>query len=343
MSAGQPGRATAAFDGIGLAPSGKVVYNTRIVWAWGGTRIKPLRPHSFAARPVPATAAINPKGLFSYVKMKKLACCLLAALLMVGAFAGCSDRGEESPAAQSGSESQASSTPPDQGESSQNQADAGESSGQSSGEEVPALSVNLVQFQDPQPGDTIAVMKTTMGEIRIRLFPQYAPYAVENFKVLAEAGYYDGRNFHRVIPDFMIQAGSLDGQGHGGKSIYQDADGNEVSFPDEFTLDLWNFRGALSMANSGPNTNSSQFFIVQRGTLGEGEEEYLRERQYPEAVIEKYKVVGGTHHLDFVHTVFGFVLEGMDVVDAIAAVERDANDHPLEEVLIESITFETVE
>ena len=100
-----------------------------------------------------------------------------------------------------------------------------------------------------------AVIETTMGTITAQLFPKYAPKTVENFVKLAEKNYYDDVIFHRVIPDFMIQGGDPTGTGRGGESIYGHP------FEDEFSEELFNFTGALSMANAGPNTNGSQFFI----------------------------------------------------------------------------------
>ena len=113
------------------------------------------------------------------------------------------------------------------------------------------------QTQAPASGEEVAVIKTSKGDIFVRLFPEHAPKAVENFKTHAKNGYYDGLIFHRVINDFMIQGGDPTGSGMGGESIWG------KSFEDEFTPELHNLRGALSMANAGPNTNGSQFFIVQ--------------------------------------------------------------------------------
>ena len=107
------------------------------------------------------------------------------------------------------------------------------------------------QLNAPVAGDMIATVKTNMGEIKIKLFPEYAPKAVENFTTHAKNGYYDGLIFHRVINDFMIQGGDPNGTGTGGQSIWGH------SFEDEFTGELHNLRGALCMANAGPNTNGS--------------------------------------------------------------------------------------
>ena len=223
------------------------------------------------------------------------------------------------------------------------------------------------------------------GTIRAVLFEEDAPKAVENFITHAEEGYYDGLTFHRVINEFMIQGGDPNGDGTGGESIWGE------SFKDEFTDSLCNFRGALSMANSGKDTNGSQFFIVQESdgssytdsyfdsleesnslsaskkakktmeqytTLGYTTaqlsaygitEEALRasyekqnqgQTKFSGDVRNYYRQVGGTPWLDKMHTVFGQVIDGMDVVDAIAAVSVDDNDVPAETVTITSISIE---
>lgn len=181
-----------------------------------------------------------------------------------------------------------------------------------------------------QKNEKLVEMETSMGTIKIKLFPEYAPKAVENFITHSENGYYEGVTFHRVMNDFMIQGGDPEGTGRGGESIYGQP------FEDEFSDKLFNIRGALSMANSGPSTNGSQFFIVQNSTLAEGLKEEMEKAKYPEEIIKAYEQ-GGTPWLDNKHTVFGQVIEGMDVVDKIASVEVDGNDKPIEEVTIKKI------
>ena len=193
------------------------------------------------------------------------------------------------------------------------------------------------QLKKPTEKDTIAIMKTNMGEIKIKLFPEFAPKTVENFTTHAKNGYYDGLIFHRVIKDFMIQGGDPTGTGRGGESIWG------RSFQDEFTGELHNLRGALSMANAGPNTNGSQFFIVQAKSVPDDLLDQMRgarEDLFPTECIEAYEEVGGTPWLDFRHSVFGQVYEGMDVVDAIANVTSDFDDKPLNDVVIETIIIE---
>ena len=195
-----------------------------------------------------------------------------------------------------------------------------------------------IQLSTPQKGDTLAVMHTNMGDIKIKLFPEKAPKTVENFVTHSKNGYYNGLKFHRVINDFMIQGGDPRGNGTGGESIWGG------SFPDEFDPELHNLRGALSMANSGPNTNGSQFFIVQAREVPSNMLEQMRDLEdngFPADITAAYAELGGTPWLDFRHTVFGQVTEGMDVVDAIAAVETN-NDVPCEDVIINSIDIEII-
>ena len=148
-----------------------------------------------------------------------------------------------------------------------------------------------------------AHMHTTHGTIALELFDDDAPKTVANFRTLASDGFYDGIIFHRVIPDFMIQGGCPQGTGTGGPGY---------TFEDEINHHKVQ-RGALAMANAGPNTNGSQFFIV---------------------------TADGAPWLDGKHTVFGHVTAGMDAVDAIEAVPTDAQDRPLEPPAIESITLD---
>jgi len=187
--------------------------------------------------------------------------------------------------------------------------------------------------KDVLENERVVEMETTMGNITIKLFAEHAPKAVENFITHSENGYYDGVSFHRVIKDFMIQGGDPTGTGGGGESIYGEF------FEDEFSNELYNLRGALSMANAGPKTNGSQFFIVQRSTVDENQIKDLEKANYPKEIIEAYEQHGGTPWLDNAHTVFGHVIEGMEVVDEIANVEVGKLDKPVEDVLIKKITI----
>lgn len=175
-----------------------------------------------------------------------------------------------------------------------------------------------------------ATIKTNQGDIKLQLFPDQAPKTVKNFVESAKQGYYKGVIFHRVIPDFMIQGGDPTGTGAGGESIYGQA------FEDEFSEELFNFKGALSMANAGPNTNGSQFFIVTNENVPADMVGQMKATGYPDEVIARYQE-GGTPWLDFHHTVFGQVIEGMDVAQKISQVKRDFRDRPEEDVVIEDV------
>jgi peptidyl-prolyl cis-trans isomerase-like 1 len=154
---------------------------------------------------------------------------------------------------------------------------------------------------------TVAIIKTNMGIIEIELFADKTPKTVENFVGLAEKGYYNGVIFHRVIKNFMIQGGDPTGTGRGGASFWGG------KFEDEFVSDLKHEGpGILSMANAGPNTNGSQFFIT----------------------------LVPTPWLDGKHTVFGKVINGMDVVKAIGEVKTAAGDKPVKDGVMEEVTIE---
>lgn len=178
----------------------------------------------------------------------------------------------------------------------------------------------------------VATIKTNHGDLVIKLFPDQAPKTVANFVALAKDGYYDGVIFHRIISDFMIQGGDPTGTGMGGESIYGE------SFEDEFSEEVYNLRGALSMANAGPNTNGSQFFIVQNQHFPYSAKELVR-GGWPESIAKRYAEDGGTPHLDRRHTVFGQLAdeESYNVLDAIAAVETDYADKPKEDVVIQTV------
>ena len=184
-----------------------------------------------------------------------------------------------------------------------------------------------------QANEKAVLMQTTLGDIKIKLFPEVAPKAVENFLTHAENGYYEGIIFHRIIKDFMIQGGDPTGTGMGGESIWG------APFEDEFAMNAFNIRGALSMANAGPGTNGSQFFIVQAPHVDVRMGEQMKQAGYPEEMIKAYMEQGGTPWLDHKHTVFGQVIEGMNVVDAITNVETAYGDKPAEDVVIKKITI----
>src|SRR5699024_10763515 len=151
--------------------------------------------------------------------------------------------------------------------------------------------MSLDQLKHPVKGEEIGIITTNLGTIKVKFFPEVAPKAVENFKTHAKNGYYNGVVFHRIIPDFMIQGGDPQGTGMGGESIWG------TPFEDEFDINYRNFKGSLSMANAGPNTNGSQFFIVQKDEVEREILEQMKdlgeEKGYPELVIKAYEELGG--------------------------------------------------
>lgn len=187
------------------------------------------------------------------------------------------------------------------------------------------------QLNEVNEKNPLVTVHTNQGDFTLELFPEVAPKTVENFVTHAKNGYYDGVIFHRVIEDFMIQGGDPTGTGMGGESIYG------RTFEDEFSREAFNLYGTLSMANAGPNTNGSQFFIVTAKQVPAQMLKQLKDGGWPEEIVEEYAKVGGTPWLDHRHTVFGRVVDGMDVVLKIEGVERNAQDRPLEDVVIESM------
>ncbi|HMQ03472.1 MAG TPA: peptidylprolyl isomerase [Pyrinomonadaceae bacterium] len=155
-----------------------------------------------------------------------------------------------------------------------------------------------------------AVIETTKGTIKFELLEQEAPKTTENFRLLSERNYYDGVIFHRVIPNFMIQGGDPLGEGYGGESAWGGKFDDEIDRESDLYAGVYE-KGTVAMANAGPNTNGSQFFIM---------------------------------HVDYPlppnYSKFGRVLEGQDVVDSIATVERNPNDKPLEPVVMNRVYIE---
>ena len=217
------------------------------------------------------------------------------------------------------------------------------------------------QLDMPEAGEEIAIVTTNYGTFKMRFFPEEAPATVYNFKKLAQNGYYNGLVFHRVIENFMIQGGDPLGTGTGGESIWKE------KFKDEFSKNLFNITGSVAMANSGKDTNGSQFFInynkdaVQWDYYNSVYEEYyspspeefnayyggtLDMEKLNADIMELYNEHGGNVHLDGKlntahkgHTVFAQVFEGLEVVEEISRVDTDISDKPLSDVVIESIVI----
>lgn len=198
----------------------------------------------------------------------------------------------------------------------------------STSESVDVNTLELPQLEtETKPNEDVVDLVTSMGTIRMKLFPELAPKAVENFMTHAKENYYDGVIFHRVIQDFMIQTGDPEGTGAGGESIWGKGFGEEIS------NQLYHIRGAVAMAKtSQPNSQGSQFYIVQNNEdMSGGVKESA-----PDRIVEAYKN-GGAPHLDSAYTVFGQVIEGMDVVDAIAALDEGSSNGTPTDVTIDSI------
>ena len=164
----------------------------------------------------------------------------------------------------------------------------------------------------PEAGDTVATISTSHGDIKILLYTDLAPETSKNFIELVKARKYHGAIFHRVIDEFMIQGGDFENKNGTGGYSYK---GQGTYWQDEFGAGLTHVRGAVSMANAGPNTGGSQFFIVN--------------------------APDGTVFLDGKHAIFGYVYEGMDIVDKIAQVEKDGGDKPLEDVVMREVVTTT--
>lgn len=188
------------------------------------------------------------------------------------------------------------------------------------------------QMQKAIDNDIVAIFHIKeLGDIKVKLFEEAAPKAVENFVTHSKEGYYNGLTFHRVINDYIIQGGDPKGDSTGGESIWGEG------FENECTVELVPYRGALCMANRGTeNSNTSQFFIVSAKTNNEVEQELIN-NNYPLSFIEQYKIYGGAPWLYQSYTVFGQVMEGMEIVEKIEEVETDENDKPKTDIIIESI------
>ena len=312
--------------------------------------------------------------------LKKILCVILAAVICAGTavlVSSCDNSSAESNAESSSSASVKSENPV--------VADL-----QSMGVDLSAMGINPkvtyaddqkagFQLESPANGDTIAILHTSMGDITLRFFPDYAPKTVTNFINLAKEGKYDNTIFHRIINDFMIQGGDYENaNGTGGTSSYGSA------FEDEFCDKLLNLRGAVSMANSGADTNGSQFFINQttadayrknggwNNFVNQWAQVSVQLKNYssnaslfqnfvnaygtscydtnvvPKDIQNLYAENGGNPYLDGAynavdrgHTVFAQVIEGMDVVDEIAQSKTDSSDKPSADVIIETVEVTT--
>lgn len=195
-------------------------------------------------------------------------------------------------------------------------------------------SLKLEQVQMPIKGENIAVIKTNMGEIKMRLFPEIAPKAVENFTSLTKEGFYNGMNFSRIEENFLIQIGENE-EYSGGKSIFGDF------YEDELDLSYRHITGSVGLAKQEENKNSSHFYIIVQDGI---DEEYMEEMKeldeegYPNEVIKAYEALGGIPRLDLRFTIFGQVFYGMDTVKKLnEIIINPITKEPMEDIKIESI------
>ena len=205
----------------------------------------------------------------------------------------------------------------------------GSESGPTAEKDLSTFGQVVSNFTAPENGEKIVILTVKdYGDIKIKLFPEYADKGVENFLNLAEQGYYDGLIFHRIINKFMIQGGDPTGTGRGGTSIWGE------KFDGGVDPHLIHTAGALAYANSGSTaTDGSQFYIVTGQTFTEDQ----FDPSYPTAAKEAYLKAGGYPWLDGKYTVFGQVFDGLDIVFKLQQVETDSSDRPTKDVVIESM------
>lgn len=203
--------------------------------------------------------------------------------------------------------------------------------------EVKLKDVEIANFTKPVKGEKIAVITVKdYGTIKIKLFPDYAPKGVENFEGLIDKQYYDELIFHRIYKGYVAQTGDPKGNGTGGNSMWDKPFANEISDH------LWQFTGAVAYANSGKDdTNGSQFYILgtQKDSVTDKTFKDLSAQNvnFPQNVKDKYKEIGGEPAFDKRYTVFGQVFEGMDVVYKIVKAEVDANDKPVNQIMVQNV------
>ena len=194
--------------------------------------------------------------------------------------------------------------------------------------------IHLLQSEAPKAGQPIVSVTTSAGDITIALFPDEAPKAVENFIAHIKKGYYNGQSFYKALDGFLLQTGKPEGA--------EPKSASGEPFESEYSLDLWSFRGALIMVNDGaanPNSNKSEFMIVQADFVSDDIVTAMEAAVYPEKVINHYKQVGGLPGFDWHNTVFGMVTEGMDIIDKIASGESDENGSPVKPAIIYSVSI----
>jgi cyclophilin family peptidyl-prolyl cis-trans isomerase/predicted small lipoprotein YifL len=287
------------------------------------------------------------------MNMKKIISAVMA-LSMIFALSGCGDdgtatttAGEKDSGKKTTAENKTTADNTTENNTTENTAAENNTTAPSAGGEYMSLDKNISQsflnFETPEQGEEIIVMTIKdYGTVKIQLFPEVVPVAVENFVTHAKDGYYDGLTFHRIISEFMIQGGDPLGTGTGGESIWGS------KFESGMTAKLHHFTGALAYANSGAtSTSGSQFYICVNKTLTDADMQMYYDGGYrfDEETMKKYIEVGGQPYLDAGifggsgYTVFGQVFEGQDVVEAVSKVQT-ASDRPIQPVIIETVKVE---
>ncbi len=195
--------------------------------------------------------------------------------------------------------------------------------------------IEFIQFEEPEEGAPIATIDTTYGDITVVLYPEEAPNAVENFLTLAQQGYYDGTCVFSLMsaPDGAFLAGTEDKKGKTATSIF---DGKDFNY--ELSPSLWSYAGALGSISTKDKKASSRFFIVSDGEVPQDMLDKMVEANYPQKVIDKFAEVGGAPLYSRLYTIYGQVIEGMDVVNKIVASDKNENNVPVDDIIINTIT-----
>ena len=267
--------------------------------------------------------------------MKRFATAILAFLLVFSLLAGCAGRpADEEPTVPTTQTPEAPAplddTPPiyTMEEAALNNA------------EISDADISLLQFEASSAAATHkALITTNMGDLEMLLFGVQAPNAVKSFVIHAQEGYYNGLTFNKILNNFLVEGG--DPTGNGGESALLDAAGKNKPFANEYSLDLWHFRGAVSMSRlPGQTGNGSRFFIVQAPFVDEETLAEMEKANFPDKVLRQYEAVGGTPGFDWKRTVFGMLTaDSLKALDIIALSTVDDKGVPKDSVLIENITI----
>ena len=197
--------------------------------------------------------------------------------------------------------------------------------------------MHLIQFDTPADDAPVSHIETSLGDVWFVLYPDEAPVACENFSTLAEDGWYDGTEFFRIEKDTACIAGSKTTDGNSPTTIY-----NEEKFENEYTMNVWPFAGAVGTISNEDGKSDSRFFLIGSTPITEDYVEAMEKYGFPEAVREKFAEAGGVPPFTQRYTIFGQIVKGMDVVNAINALETNEDQYPTgDPVVIRSITLTT--